>query len=216
MTKTRKGFEQSIRTKCTNNKTSAWRPRETHRSRPPTRLARMRRSCGYLVPGWRRPFLPPGVGHLPPSSTCRGQRQNRSGETATKDRSHVLRPSSGEEWRVADVRNLATVATALHGNTTVGVMVGPRPCVADQLQAKAQGTRTGAKFQEWCKNWQAGWEVQDPCKPWENPELGSKEEALPLLQVKVFRKAGADKVSTGVGVDGFRPRGRWISPVNVV
>ena len=41
------------------------------------------------------------------------------------------------EWKITEVRALGTVATALHGCSTLGVAVGPRRCIADQLLAKA-------------------------------------------------------------------------------
>ena len=45
--------------------------------------------------------------------------------------------SADPEWRVADVRNLPTVTTAMHGKTTLGVVVGPSRSVADQIHANA-------------------------------------------------------------------------------
>ena len=45
------------------------------------------------------------------------------------------------EWRVTDVRAQAAVATTTHCNSTLGVAVGPRQHVADQLLANANVTR---------------------------------------------------------------------------
>ena len=39
--------------------------------------------------------------------------------------------------KINDVRPLASVDTAVHGNITLGVAVGPRQCVTDQLLANA-------------------------------------------------------------------------------
>ena len=41
------------------------------------------------------------------------------------------------DWQINDVRPLASVAKAVHGNSTLGVAVGPVGCVTDQLLAKA-------------------------------------------------------------------------------
>ena len=45
------------------------------------------------------------------------------------------------EWRIAEVCALATVATEVHGRATLGVAVGPRRSVADELLAKADVIR---------------------------------------------------------------------------
>ena len=54
------------------------------------------------------------------------------------NRSHLLRLRSGQhfDWKISEVRALATVATAVHGNIILGVAVRPRRCIADQLLAK--------------------------------------------------------------------------------
>ena len=45
------------------------------------------------------------------------------------------------EWMVRDVRNMAKVSTAVAGSITLGVAVGPRQFIADQLLAKADVIR---------------------------------------------------------------------------
>ena len=45
------------------------------------------------------------------------------------------------EWRVNDVRPSAFVSTTAHGNVTLGVAVGPRQFVADQLLVKTDAIR---------------------------------------------------------------------------
>ena len=45
------------------------------------------------------------------------------------------------EWKIEDVRKLATVSTVTVGSTTLGVAVGPRQFIADQLLAKADVIR---------------------------------------------------------------------------
>ena len=42
------------------------------------------------------------------------------------------------EWRISDVRPLASVSTASHGNVTLGVAVGQHQCVADHLLARSK------------------------------------------------------------------------------
>ena len=42
------------------------------------------------------------------------------------------------EWRIRDVRSLAKVTTVTDGCITLGVSVGPRQHIADQLLAKAE------------------------------------------------------------------------------
>ena len=45
------------------------------------------------------------------------------------------------EWKVDDVRKLATVSTVTAGSTTLGVAVGPRQFIAERLLAKAHVIR---------------------------------------------------------------------------
>ena len=45
------------------------------------------------------------------------------------------------EWKLDDVRKLATVSTVTAGSTALGVAVGPRQFIADQLSAKADDIR---------------------------------------------------------------------------
>ena len=44
-------------------------------------------------------------------------------------------------WKISEVRALTTVATAAHGNIALGVAVGPRRCIAEQLLSKADVIR---------------------------------------------------------------------------
>ena len=37
------------------------------------------------------------------------------------------------DWKISEVRALATVVTAVHGDMTFGVAAGPRRCIADQI-----------------------------------------------------------------------------------
>ena len=45
------------------------------------------------------------------------------------------------DWNINDVRPLASVSTAVHGNATRGVAVRPRLCVTDHLLVKADVIR---------------------------------------------------------------------------
>ena len=49
------------------------------------------------------------------------------------------------EWRIRDVQNIAKVSTATAGSITLGVAVGPRQYIADQLSAKAGAIRAIAR-----------------------------------------------------------------------
>ena len=45
------------------------------------------------------------------------------------------------DWKISDVRLLASVSTAVHGNVTPRVAVGPRQYIAEWLLAKADVIR---------------------------------------------------------------------------
>ena len=45
------------------------------------------------------------------------------------------------EWRIRDVENVANVSTVTAGSITLGVAVGPRQCIVDQLLPKADVIR---------------------------------------------------------------------------
>ena len=53
---------------------------------------------------------------------------------------------------VNDVRPLASVTTAARGSITLGVAVGPRQCVADQLLAKADVIRAMHEREQLCQD----------------------------------------------------------------
>ena len=59
------------------------------------------------------------------------------------------------EWKVYDVRKLATVSTVAAGSTTLGVAVGPRQFIADQLLAKADVFRAVHEGVQVCQDPQA-------------------------------------------------------------
>ena len=72
-----------------------------------------------------------------------------------------------------------------------------------QVMWLLRSARIGTQFREWSKHWQVGEGVQDQKAAREDQEPRCKEEALPLLNVKVlWRAAAACQVSTGIGVDG--------------
>ena len=56
------------------------------------------------------------------------------------------------EWKRNDVRPMASVSTAVHGNITLGIAVGPRQCVTDQLLAKADVKRAVHERVQLCQN----------------------------------------------------------------
>ena len=59
------------------------------------------------------------------------------------------------EWKVYDVRKLATVSTVAAGSTTRGVAVGSRQFIADQLLAKADVFRAVHEGVQVCQDPQA-------------------------------------------------------------
>ena len=56
------------------------------------------------------------------------------------------------EWRVRDVQNMAKVSTAIAGSITLGVAVGPRQFIADQLVAKADVIRAMHERVQLCQD----------------------------------------------------------------
>ena len=56
--------------------------------------------------------------------------------------SSQMMDNADPQWRVDDV-----CTTAVHGNTTLGVAVGQRRCVADQIQVQADVTRAIERVQ---------------------------------------------------------------------
>ena len=69
--------------------------------------------------------------------------------------------------------------------------------------------RCEAKRKEWGKNWKCDEEIQNmQNKPWRNDELKECEEALPRLKEGDLDKASRlYSAKTGVGCDGFQPKG---------
>ena len=71
--------------------------------------------------------------------------------------SHLLRSRPGRsslEKKISDVRVLASVYTAVHGNVTLGVAVGPRQKIADHLLAKADVIRSMHERVQLCQDLQ--------------------------------------------------------------
>ena len=68
------------------------------------------------------------------------------GAERTPQKTEVIYRVSGldtapPDWKISEVRLLASVDTAVRGNVTLRVAVGPRRCVTDQLVAKADVIR---------------------------------------------------------------------------
>ena len=57
------------------------------------------------------------------------------------------------------------------------------------LRKTRLGARIGTKFHDWSQHWQVGEEVQDQFMPWDDQDLRSEEEVLPLLKVKVLKES---------------------------
>ena len=88
--------------------------------------------------------MSPDLGADVPARIRRRQRQRRSGAEPTENRRHLMRErpgSSASQWRIRDVQNMAKVPTAIAGSTTLGVAVGPRQYIVDQLWAEADVIR---------------------------------------------------------------------------
>ena len=75
-------------------------------------------------------------------------------------------------WKVNEIHALATVATASHGNITLGIAVGPRRCMEDQLLAKADVIRAMHEHVQLC---------QDP-----QTEFASVRESLGISRANHF------------------------------
>ena len=60
------------------------------------------------------------------------------------------------DWKISDVRHLASVDTAVQGNVTVGIAVGPRRGITDQLVAKADVVRAVGERVRLCQDPQTG------------------------------------------------------------
>ena len=56
------------------------------------------------------------------------------------------------EWRTGDVQNMAKVSTVAAGSITLGVAVGPRQYIADQLLAKADVSRAVHERVQLCQD----------------------------------------------------------------
>ena len=104
-------------------KLSAWQPRETHKSRRTPRHALQ--DCGGLADFWylddgdtlRHPTLViTKVAALDAANAIVGADRHRQKTDVIYCVPDL--DNADTEWRVADVRNLATVASTLHGNTT--------------------------------------------------------------------------------------------------
>ena len=58
------------------------------------------------------------------------------------------------DWEISEVRPLAFVDTAVRGNITLGVAVGPRCCVTDQLLAEADIIQAVRELVQLCQDLQ--------------------------------------------------------------
>ena len=56
------------------------------------------------------------------------------------------------EWRIRDVQNMAKVTTVIEGSITLGVAVGPRQYIADQLLAKTDVSRAMHERVQLCQD----------------------------------------------------------------
>ena len=56
------------------------------------------------------------------------------------------------EWRIRDVQNMANISTLTAGCMTLGVAVGPRECIVDQLLAKCHDPRSRCRT-PWISSW---------------------------------------------------------------
>ena len=75
----------------------------------------------------------PDLGAVFPEGSRRRQCQSLCRTEPTKNRSHILLERATHEWRVHEVQNVAKVSTVPEGSIALGVAVGPRQHIADQL-----------------------------------------------------------------------------------
>ena len=77
-----------------------------------------------------------------PLSQCLTQQTLKLGQRDIRQNTEVIYyvsyvDNTDPEWKITEVRALAAVATATHGNTILGVAVGSRQSIADQLLAES-------------------------------------------------------------------------------
>ena len=110
-----------------------------------------------MVHGWWWHCLSPGPGAVPCTNLITPTTKLERNETRRKRKSiyHVEDLSAAPaEWKVDDVRNLATISTVTAGSTALGVAVGPRQFIADQLSAKADDIRAMHERVQLCQDLQ--------------------------------------------------------------
>ena len=121
------------------------RPRKAHLCpRPAACVAEKRRLGGSMVRGRRRHHVPPNSGFALSAGLRRCQCQSRTERNAVKTEVifyvNVL-DAAPPERRIGDVRNVAKASAVTDGSITLGVAVGSRQLIADQLLGKADVIR---------------------------------------------------------------------------